>query len=666
MRINKIILKNYRQYRDVEFEFPKTTKYDVHILIAKNGVGKTTLLNAINWCLYGDEPHTSGRGSSAAGREDTLALVNLNAIQEIRNENGQLCEASVVIEAEDDDSFLTFSRKQTMNVDSLQPVGKDIEEIEERSKRTGKTEFHRGTDFKECIGRYFPKEIREYFFFDADQMEDYFKDNGKDPRLKRNIYQIAQVDVISEVEDRLGHLLKDFEKAIRDTSPDLKGITDALTGLQKEIDDKKEQIDQLSAQIREAGETIKELDRKIGGQEHLVEWDDEYKANDARIHELNAQLEEERVLLAKFVREYTVRLFLRDANLKTSAYIEERQKSQSVSPINDINILKKSLSDHKCAVCGSELDEQAEESFSRLVARLEGNASMQKLYEIMNDVRRGIDVSHYEEDKKARFDRINALEGEIKAKRLRNDVLHEKLLSNSPEIIAGYIDQRKTNKRLREQNIEKRADYKAQLERFKVEYDKKKAEQDAALRKNKKCEGLRQRYNFATRARSIIQAVKEGIVNDVKKQLQDKTMQLFEQFIWKRHTYDRVELDDSFQLVLYDKVTQQSCIGSTSGAENELLALAFTLAIQEVSNFDNLLFIDTPVGKISDENRENFANVLLDISTHKQIILQFTPSEYSPEIRDVFRDNVVSSAIDIMMVNEHEAIWKEHKEWRTD
>ena len=98
----------------------------------------------------------------------------------------------------------------------------------------------------------------------------------------------------------------------------------------------------------------------------------------------------------------------------------------------------------------------------------------------------------------------------------------------------------------------------------------------------------------------------------------------------------------------------------------ELLALAFTLAIQEVSNFDNLLFIDTPVGKISDENRENFANVLLDISTHKQIILQFTPSEYSSEIRDVFRDNVVSSAIDIMMVNEHEATWKEHKEWRTD
>ena len=82
---------------------------------------------------------------------------------------------------------------------------------------------------------------------------------------------------------------------------------------------------------------------------------------------------------------------------------------------------------------------------------------------------------------------------------------------------------------------------------------------------------------------------------------------------------------------------------SCSAAEKELLALAFTIALHTVSEYDNLLFIDTPVGRISDDNRENFAKVLLSISDRKQIILAFTPSEYSEEIKSVLNSAVVSS-----------------------
>lgn len=65
--------------------------------------------------------------------------------------------------------------------------------------------------------------------------------------------------------------------------------------------------------------------------------------------------------------------------------------------------------------------------------------------------------------------------------------------------------------------------------------------------------------------------------------------------------------------------------------------------MHEVSGYDNLLFIDTPVGRVSDYNRRNFSEVLLQLSNHKQIILAFTPSEYSEEIKDVLSENVVSS-----------------------
>ncbi len=89
--------------------------------------------------------------------------------------------------------------------------------------------------------------------------------------------------------------------------------------------------------------------------------------------------------------------------------------------------------------------------------------------------------------------------------------------------------------------------------------------------------------------------------------------------------------------------TIDDCLYSCSAAEKELLALSFTIALHNVSGYDNLLFIDTPVGRVSDVNRENFARVLLEVSQGKQIILAFTPSEFSSEIKAVLNRNTISS-----------------------
>ena len=57
MRITNIDITNYRQYKSLSFAFPSSNDSDIHIIVAQNGIGKTNLLNAITWCLYGKEPH---------------------------------------------------------------------------------------------------------------------------------------------------------------------------------------------------------------------------------------------------------------------------------------------------------------------------------------------------------------------------------------------------------------------------------------------------------------------------------------------------------------------------------------------------------------------------------------------------------------------------------
>lgn len=60
--------------------------------------------------------------------------------------------------------------------------------------------------------------------------------------------------------------------------------------------------------------------------------------------------------------------------------------------------------------------------------------------------------------------------------------------------------------------------------------------------------------------------------------------------------------------------------------------------------FDSPLVVDTPVSRVSDVNRTRFANVLKNVSKNKQLILLFTPSEYSSEIASIF-NTIYSSKI---------------------
>lgn len=50
MLLKRIHLKNYRRYRDEDIEFPT----GITGIVGRNGAGKSTLIEAIGWCLYGN------------------------------------------------------------------------------------------------------------------------------------------------------------------------------------------------------------------------------------------------------------------------------------------------------------------------------------------------------------------------------------------------------------------------------------------------------------------------------------------------------------------------------------------------------------------------------------------------------------------------------------
>ena len=112
MRFEKITISNFRQYESLTLNFPKSNNTDLHVVIASNGIGKTNLLNSIDWCLYGEESHL---GDS----EESLSICNLDAIDNAKKIGLSYSNVSVKILAKDKDSSIQFERTLSVNPNTL-------------------------------------------------------------------------------------------------------------------------------------------------------------------------------------------------------------------------------------------------------------------------------------------------------------------------------------------------------------------------------------------------------------------------------------------------------------------------------------------------------------------------------------------------------------------
>lgn len=408
MRFELIKIHNFRQYSNTTFDFTLNGTNDIHLIIATNGAGKTNLLNAINWCLYGDEPHVSGATSEGEEKADKLPFANIKSLRDCRNNNDTVCKVSVVIEATDAGNRYKFTRTANISVETELQVGKDNFEIAV-TDTDGKTEFCESDAANEIISDKMPRKIREYFFFDGEQLLNYFGITGTNvSHLRDSIYEIAQVNIIDKsVIENLDLFLKNYKKEIKELSPNTNSIADEIDTIQKNIDSKEQEIETLNKQITMAEDIIEKCNQLIKSTESVVEDNKQFEKNKVEIKEKEAELITIKKDMAKFIRQYLVKILLCDVNTRTNEYIEMRQNENDLSPVSDIDILKKSIQLHKCGVCGEELSHKTEQYFKELIQKYDSNISLQKLVEIKNDVRRGLDISEYESEKNALFDSLN-------------------------------------------------------------------------------------------------------------------------------------------------------------------------------------------------------------------------------------------------------------------
>ncbi|WP_371392235.1 AAA family ATPase [Glycocaulis abyssi] len=362
MILDEIRLKDFRCfYGETSISFSEDPEKNVTIIYAENGVGKTTLLNALLWCFYGE---TTARFEK---REDIL---NYDAKKAGRT------VASVEVLFEHNDKNYIAKRFSNINASS----GREfvVARIDDGS--------HIMLDSPDTfINTVIPRDMASHFLFDGEHAEVFLGENNRGS-IRSAVRDILGCSLIETAIEDLQAVSNQFRKQIPST---------AAT---KRIEDLSSKLDDLTTQIEAAKTSIAELERKREQTDQQIKDIDTKLRNTSAAKELQSSRDRLNGQLAraqKRQKEYADEVykwlgengrFIVSKRIaeETFTFLDEKQhRGRIPSPYNE-EFVKDILEAEEC-ICGAKLEPGSRES--KKVASLLEKAANQVMRDRVSKVR---------------------------------------------------------------------------------------------------------------------------------------------------------------------------------------------------------------------------------------------------------------------------------------
>lgn len=164
MLIKQIVLQNFRQFKGKqELVFATASNQNVTVLLGDNTFGKTTILQAFNWCLFNEADFPK--------ESNPDFLLNLDLAEEKAGMEQKL-EVYVKLILEHNDTEYTILRKRPYvdrGYGNWVPLQTQLAVV---YKESGLTKPVREGEEQQIINSILPKSLSGYFFFDTERVSD--------------------------------------------------------------------------------------------------------------------------------------------------------------------------------------------------------------------------------------------------------------------------------------------------------------------------------------------------------------------------------------------------------------------------------------------------------------------------------------------------------------
>jgi DNA sulfur modification protein DndD len=623
MLFKTLQMVNFRQYKgETKIAFSCDEEKNVTIILGDNTFGKTTLLQAFNWCLYGE-----------ALLENPDMLLNFDVASKLLENASTDIEVEVTLIHSGIEYILTRTQKYQKKNGKIIGLNPSIKVS--YKEKDGQTESIKDTKIETVINTILPKDLSTYFFFDTERvgtisdrkdlaesvkgllglstLDNSIKHLGTKQNKKTVIgqyYSSMDIDGDSKAKEALNR--------IQDTQTRREVISTQLDTVVSEINHYENRKEQLDSILRD-NQTTAALQKKKENIEGLV------------VKELAAQEETRRALIADFNADslpfYSQPLLKQASDFLHEVKVDDKGIKDLTRPTL-LDIINRG----RC-ICGCELLEGSE-----AVNNIKNEMSFVPPESIGNTVR------NYRENMRSLgrnsdriFNGIKTRYEELYRQKVRVQDWNDELIDIS-DIIQGKENMKRfetelidVKQRLRDLNAKKerliREDEvkKSDIERYQKVYD-------SLVVVSSRNKNFMTYIKYAEEIRDWLIATYKEKETCIREELEEKVNSIFEQMY---HGHRRVSIDSKYQVTLLTTIADKEVASGESEGLNRVKNFAFIAGLValaknkiisktgenefDLSSEPYPLVMDAPFSNADEIHISNISRVLPEVA--EQVIM---------------------------------------------
>ena len=623
MKLEYLKLNNFRQYYGEQtIRFAYDSPRHVTVIRGINGAGKTSLFTALNWCLYGESTDNMGElVSKRAVTEDTGTVetrVELGFSHEgvkyvaKRRREGYLFEE--IVTSESDETFALFQ------------IGTN-----------GQYEAIRDPTWK--IGCILPSDVRKYFFFDGEKIDEFARP-GHEDEVRNAVRKVLKIEAIDRAKEHLQKVASNYRTELKKHTEEgkLQELLSRREKIQTQRDEIAGALNEHQQEIVAAKNHEEDIDqklKKIESSRHLAE-------ERARIKDEVTELQRQENQRWLEVRDSANRGFVslaKPALESAKGILEGKRRRGEIPPGIRETLLNDLLAEMQC-ICGRSIQDGSEEH-QNILERLKESISSSLEITVLDTAS---DLNHLLRQVQDIRENVKSLMGNIQVFDLEIESREGRL----KEIGKQLKDSDIAEVRQLENNLEQQRNTIKALEaeihhaRGRIEEKEKQiAERDEEINKAQASQQRARYYQkcvtLATDSASTAGEIYERFADDMRKTIEMEAQNIFQQLIWKESHFKGINLSADYRLDVVDRYDMEARPEMSAG-ERQVLSLAFIAGLAKVAREGETmpLVMDTPFGRLSSAHREMITEHLPEIAD--QLILFVTDEELRDQ--DQARENL--------------------------
>ena len=664
LRIKSIELKNFRPYEDVTIEFSQDKTKSFTIIEGNNSAGKTSLINAMYWCLYGQEQFLNvGEGKP---------IPNQNILN--KTKVGEGCDSSVVITINDDKgpkyqiSRTLESRRQNNDRtkryegDAAGQIGSGIttlisQSFSQRDDRGNWEATDDDTRFISKVAKFLPEKLSSFVIFNGEILDSFFKTENAE-KIKDGIEKVSGLPITEKSIEHWEKMVKEYSrKAARSSGTSATLIQEKLDNKEKTFDKISKEVSILEKNMEEYRENSKQLQIEsdkypLKALELLKEQQYSEEVNKKQYEKFASDQTDFRTT---YIVDNFARILLKSATEHTSQLLKESiSKGETPPPVK--HFFLEDLIRHRECMCGTKFNESSSE--------------MTHLNKLREKVKNSPLANISFEGKETLSDMENKLDPETILARLtelrKKENQYSSAFREATEKVNGTIEKLKEYDEVKIRKLATGLDNIRQARDIAHgELNLKKSQKQAIALEIKTLEGQKtqatgttevtkkwkMKENLAKMSLTTLYQVREELLTDIREKVQNKTEEIFKKLITRHWQIDKVEIDENYKIRVIDTEGVDN-LKTLSAGQTLYLALSYIAAVREVTDTNYPMIIDSPFGRVSGMERVRAAEDLPLYLPETQITLLVTNTEYNAEIeKDLQTGKHIPSIKDTLQKN---------------